>query len=208
MPPNGQPQNGQKSGLSWVTPAAGAKPAAPAVTQKTLPVPVANTSTNMAAYIGTLVCGIVIGVLLAWGYSALRGDSASVAANTTKADTTASVSNSTSDTPTIAASSDSLTVASSQKAGMNVAVSKVVVNKPTWVVVYDNVNGKPGNTMGAHLFFTTGSGTVTLLRATTAGTTYFVGVRADNGDRKYARATDKAITNADGSEVISTFVAQ
>ena len=47
---------------------------------------------------------------------------------------------------------------------------------PTWVVVFENLGGKPGNALGAKMVFPGDtSGTVDLLRGTTAGQSYFVG---------------------------------
>jgi len=203
------PQNNQKPGLSWSTPAAPAKPAAPAPVQNNQPMqkalPVGMSQSSMAGYIGMLVGGIVIGVLLAWGYSALRSPSSPTAtATTTSNSTTVATTNASGDTGAAA----NLELAATQRAGMSVAIDSVKVTKPTWVVVYDNVNGKQGNTLGAHLFSTSGSGTVTLLRATKAGTEYFVGMRVDNGDGKYTRANDAAVTGANGQELVVTFKAQ
>jgi len=86
-----------------------------------------------------------------------------------------------------------LTVPASQKAGMSVAVAKATVSKPTWVVVYDSVGGKPGNALGAQLVFKSGAVNIALLRSTVAGKTYFVGERVDNGDHKYSKTNDASV---------------
>lgn len=95
-----------------------------------------------------------------------------------------------------------LVIASPQDAGLHVIVSKVTVPVPTWVVVYENHNGQPGNVLGAGLFMTgTTGGTVDLLRGTLSGQTYFVGKARDDGDRKYSLQNDPALRDADGDPV-------
>jgi hypothetical protein len=103
--------------------------------------------------------------------------------------------------------SNLLTVASPQKAGLEVAVSNVNVSEPTWVVVYESRQGKPGNVLGASLFFAGGtSGTIELLRGTVAGQSYFVTERTDNGDHKFSLANDQLVLT-DGQPSWTTFTA-
>src|ERR1700674_212694 len=57
-------------------------------------------------------------------------------------------------------SSASLTVPSTQASGQQVTISHAVVTAPTWIIVYDNHSGTPGNALGAALFFPTSMGGV------------------------------------------------
>lgn len=162
-------------------PAAQSKPAAPAKKSS-----MSFGSTNRAAKItGWLAAGVVAGVVLAWGATSLvhRGGPATTAGALQNATSTNSV-----------ATSTLLSVASPQKAGLSVMVSGVTVSEPTWVVVYESRNGKPGNVLGASLFFPGGaSGTVELLRGTVAGQSYFVTERKDNGDHRFSLSADPLI---------------
>jgi hypothetical protein len=105
--------------------------------------------------------------------------------------------------------SGSLSVASPQDAGLTVAVTSATVSVPTWVVVYESSNGQPGRALGATLFFPAQNGkmgTVSLLRATQPGQSYFVGLSADTGnDRVFSLHGDKQITGGDGKPVWYTF---
>lgn len=195
--------------LSWNNPAPGSSAPAgqPKETKPAVlgtPVGATGTTTRTAKTVGWLAVGVVAGVVIAWGATtALRGG--------TNAGSTLAGENagSTSSTSTQAAATSSLvTVASPQKAGDTVAVGGINVAAPTWVVVYESRGGTPGNVLGAALFFPgTESGSVSLLRNTTAGQTYFVTERKDNGDHQYSSAKDALVLGADGQPSWATFTA-
>ncbi|MDP4020887.1 MAG: hypothetical protein Q8P58_02510, partial [Candidatus Adlerbacteria bacterium] len=106
-------------------------------------------------------------------------------------------------------SNEALVVPSPQNAGLSVMVSSATVTSPTWVVVYESKNGVRGNALGAALFFPQdGDKTINLLRATTAGQTYFVGRHVDNGDKQFSLTLDKPVVNAAGSPVYVEFRAR
>ena len=89
---------------------------------------------------------------------------------------------------------------------MQVAVAAVDVSTPTWVVVYEDNNGVPGNVLGAGLFTSSNkSGVVELLRGTLPGQTYFVGESRDDGDRMYSMTNDPATRDQSGNPVLTTF---
>ena len=141
--------------------------------------PILQLHTNVPTYAAFLAGGIIIGVLLAWGWSTLRASLAksSVAAISTAKSAAGSVSktSTTENTVLVAAFAGSTLTIEDQKAGFSVAIEKVSVSVPTWVVVYANDSGKPGRILGAQLFFPSDeSGRVTLLRATEAGQMYLV----------------------------------
>jgi hypothetical protein len=206
-------QNNQNKQLSWSSghtsapaqpaqtqqpkqaqPATQQKPAAPAKKS-----PITLGSTNRAAKItGWLAAGVVAGVVIAWGATSLvhRGTTATTAGALQNATSTNSV-----------ATSTLLSVVSPQKAGLSVAVSGVTVSEPTWVVVYESRSGKPGNVLGASLFFPGGSsGKVELLRATVAGQSYFVTERKDNGDHRFSLSADSLVM-IDGQPSWASFTA-
>jgi len=158
----------------------------------------------MPAYAGIFVGGIVLGVVLAWGWSAIHSGS-TVATKTT--DKEVATTSGTSATTNTDESNGALVVHSPQVAGQSVSIADVEVQSPTWVVVYEDNNGTPGNALGAQLFFTSGAGVVTLLRATEVGQSYLVGTSVDNGDHRYSKASDKPTTNADGSLATVTITA-
>jgi len=69
------------------------------------------------------------------------------------------------------------------------------VSAPTWIVVYENNAGQPGNALGAALFFPENQGgTVELLRGTTAGKSYLATEQVDNGDRKFSLKDDQFLS--------------
>jgi hypothetical protein len=199
----------QKSGLSWSTPApvqpslTASKPAA----SKTAPV-ISNSKTG--TYAGILAGGIIVGVLLSWGWTAIRGTTRPVGA-TTSATTTAGDNNaaltSTVSSAEQTQTDSSLLVNSPQKAGDSVMVASVSVAKPTWVVVYEEDNGKPGNALGARLFQTDAENqTINLLRDTTPHEQYLVGESLDNGSHVFSLKDTQVTEN--GSTLWVAFTAQ
>jgi hypothetical protein len=212
-------QGGQKKPtLSWSHPAA-AKPAAeantqPAATNAAASTPVKTTAgetSNIGTYIGIFVGGIIIGALIGWSITGARNTAnssaiASTTATTSKAaGTTSGVNHSNS---TIGPGS-AVTLASNEPAGFAVAVSKASVSQPTWLVVYEDSNGAPGNAIGAALFFPgASSGTIELLRATLPGKSYFVGQSVDNGDKTFSLKNDKPVLNEQGKPLYTQFTAQ
>jgi hypothetical protein len=110
----------------------------------------------------------------------------------------------------IANTSGDFVVSSPQAAGFAVAVSRVVVSQPTWVVVYEDHAGVPGNALGAELFLPQSgnaaqSGTVELLRGTLPGLTYLAGEALDDGDKIFSLNSDKPVRDAQGNPVLIEF---
>lgn len=216
-----QSNNDKKPSLSWSTP--NANSSAPTSTKQSstsmplaLPKVALNNGNMTARYTGIFVGGLIFGVVVAWGWSALRNSSDTVATNgNTPAATNSTTSstkttkNDTTSTASVAAGvtldSTDIDITSPQRAGQSVIINSMSVSRPTWVVVYDNNAGKPGNVLGAQLFFTSTSGIVTLLRPTMAGKSYFIGRAVDDGDRKFQKASDKVVTDANGNAVLVPF---
>jgi hypothetical protein len=221
--PQGSNSNNQQNQQKPATqPSAAPAPQKPlsSGTQPTL-VPAASSTGKS---VGLVVGGIIVGVLLAWAFSAFRSGSAndtttgtatSTASTTAKAPAaptapsalTGSSQAAVTDTGIVGTTAANLSI-NSQAAGKTVAVSKAVVSKPTWVVVYESLNGQPGRALGASLFFSgTQTGSVSLLRATTAGKTYLATLQTDNGNRKFELHQDPMVTDG-GKPVWVTFQAQ
>lgn len=105
-----------------------------------------------------------------------------------------------------ALSDGSLSLPSPQSSGLEVSVSHIVVTVPTWVVIYENYNGQPGNALGAGLFTPERrSGVVDLLRGTLPGQTYFAGEARDDGDHMFSMVNDPAVRDAGGNPIVLQF---
>ncbi len=219
----GNNQGGQKPTLSWSQPVAAngnAKPAAPVAPAKTTPTSSAATQaqSNMGTYVGIFVAGLIIGALIGWGITTGKSGTPSGTASSTSMASTSGATNITSSTGSTASvdlsgssagSNSGVTVASPQTAGFAVTISKVSITQPTWLVVYEDHNGTPGNAIGAGLFFPgSTTGTVQLLRATLPGQSYFVGQSLDDGDKIFSLQNDKPVRDAQGNPLFTEFKAQ
>lgn len=153
---------------------------------------------GMARTIGIFAAGLVVGVLIGWGYSTsvdrgMAGANATSTPSTRQSSSTGGL--------TIGADGNaesSFSVADPQPAGLKVSITKAVVSKPTWVVVYEDNDGKTGRALGATLFTAQKqSGTVTLLRGTVAGNDYLVGQSVDDGNKTFSLKADKPVLVGD-----------
>lgn len=222
--------SGQKpSGLSWsqpqqpnsltpnipVTPtvppiSAAPAPATPAINPATqqsstpiITIPHAEKSTTSRTI--AVVSGLVIVVAFtAWAIASRNKDEAKepVIPGTVATTTTPTPTN----TSTAGAELHGLTVPSPQDAGSRVTISHIEVTRPTWVVVYENIDGKVGNVLGAAAFSPgVTSGSVELLRNTRAGAAYLVGEAHDDGDGMYSLHQDPAVRDSNGSVSLVQF---
>lgn len=157
-------------------------------------------TTNAPIYAAILVAGIIIGALLATLWASYKEHKSPTYASTAEASTTTK--------PTVTPTAPALVV-EDQRAGQTVTIQGLNIAKPTWVVVYVSREGKPGNALGARLYFAGDKqGSVGLLRNTQPGQTYLVGLSVDNGDRTFSLAADHALPDADGGPLLVTFRAQ
>jgi hypothetical protein len=169
---------------------------------------------NMPTYAGIFVGGLVIGVLVGWGAVGTRSTGTNATVNTdNQASSTTTQTTGTGTTMDLSGSTvgaGDLTISSPQNSGLEVAVAHVNVSVPTWVIVYEDHNGVPGNALGATLFFPAAqggatSGAVSLLRGTLPGQTYLVGEALDDGDHKFSMNTDKPVRDSKGNPVLVQF---
>jgi hypothetical protein len=170
------------------------------------------TQSSVSRSVGIFAAGIIIGVLLSWGYGAAVDRSITAGPNATSTTQGKQTTNNRSGAGiaigTDGTAQSSFTVEDPQAAGKKVTITKAVVSKPTWIVVYDDVDGKPGRALGATLFTSQKqSGTVTLLRSTTAGKDYLVGQLADDGNKVFSLKSDKPVM-VNGSPLLVGFTAK
>lgn len=198
-------QDDKQPGLSWSTPhtPAAQPPSAPAELKPAQEAGTPLLHTQAPVYAGLLVGGMVVGVLLATGWSSYQEGkplAKGPAATSTQSAATSSAP---------AHKSAAPLVVEDQPAGSSVAISSLSIARPTWVVVYVSREGRPGNALGARLFFAGDKeGRVGLLRDTQAGARYFVGLSVDNGDRAFSLSKDLPLADADGGPLWATFRAQ
>ncbi len=157
----------------------------------------------VARYAGFIAGGIVLGVIIAWGAGAWR--SSPEVSSTSTVDGVNTTADANNVATTTVGSGASFSIVSPQPAGTEIAVAKAVVSEPTWVVIYEDNAGKPGNALGAALFFPDHpQGQVELLRATAAGRSYLAVEQTDNGDRKFSLKDDHYVSE-DGQVTWLTF---
>ena len=170
-----------------------------------------NVDANTRNWIIGGVVVILLLVLAWWLFtkpqSATTGMNAtSTATTTTTGSTTTGTMGSTStgtETMTTTLNGESVQV-DDQKAGNSVTITKMNVTKSTWLAVRDSTH-----VLGARRFEPgVTSGTIPLLRSTTAGQTYTVVMYVDDGDKAFDMHKDSLITNAGGAPVGDMFVAQ
>ncbi len=182
-------------------PAQNSPPHAHAEVASTFPSSKKAYATQAPAYAAVLVAGIIIGALLATAWAKTHQSRASAHALAAAADTvsTTTQAKAASDTP-------QALVVLDQKAGHSVVIQSLYLSKPTWVVVYVSREGKPGNALGARLYFSGNTkGSVGLLRNMQPNQSYIVGLSVDNGDRIFSLNADKPMADADGGPLWATF---
>lgn len=203
--------NDKKPQLSWAQPLSSIKPTpspAPAAA-----VSASHEQNHMKRNLIITVVAILVVAGIAW---AITGNKESSTDTATPSGSTATTgTNSTGGTVPAGTSSSSaqvsfpsgdLVIASPQNAGLEIAISKVTVQVPTWVVIYESYNGQPGNVLGAALFTNDrSSGAVDLLRGTLPGQSYFAGEARDDGDHMFSMVNDPATRDANGNPITLTF---
>ena len=136
-----QNPNHNKNNLSWSTPQKPLTPVAPAPThhkpeaplgKPIMPAESVDSGMSSAKIVGWLAGGIVAGVVLAWGGTALLSNKTDTAATETTQTTNSTTSTNTANTGTgtpAEGSDPSLLLMSPQKAGTSVAINKAIVSE-------------------------------------------------------------------------------
>jgi hypothetical protein len=142
-------------------------------------------------YIGILALGLILG----YTFGSDKGAKQPVSSG--KTEPVMAVASSTPSTNVIV---------SDQNAGLLVLLDKVSLEGSGWVAIHEDNNGVLGNILGAQLFDAgiATNGTVSLLRTTEPGKTYYAVVYTDDGDRMFDRTKDVRLSK-DGKEVLTTF---
>ncbi|RJQ28757.1 hypothetical protein C4565_03325 [Candidatus Parcubacteria bacterium] len=93
-----------------------------------------------------------------------------------------------------------------QKNSSTVSIVSVKLQNPGWVAIHDDVDGTPGNILGA-AWFPKGenSGMVELLRDTEPEKTYFAVLHNDDGDKKFDHTIDVPLMNASNAVILVKF---
>lgn len=175
-----------KKALSW-EPTKGAAQSVPAPVRT--PVAAAPQPPKASRTSATVAAVVILVALGAWGVSALREHGTTSQGQKTETGTEANTTAISNETKSAASSESTLLSVPPQQAGETVSVEGLSVTEPTWVVVYDSLDGKAGNTLGAELVFP-GQSTadVSLMRATESGKSYVVGEStATGGSHTYSR---------------------
>ncbi|MGH7141692.1 MAG: hypothetical protein ACREGH_03610 [Minisyncoccia bacterium] len=225
---SGQGGTQQKSQLSWGQSAPNSASGSQKAPQLSTPAG-APTASRTA---GIFIAGLIVGLLIAWawvdlrapktsGTSAMGSSSDQFTITQNSGGETASQENNsaqsgaqteTGSTPTapagVSLANASLTVPPRQDAGNEVAVTGITASQPVWAVVYEDDNGAPGVVLGAARFAASHSGTVSLLRSTLPGLTYFVGLVGDTPDHSYNVNVNAPILGSNGKQVMTQFTAQ
>ncbi len=186
-------KDGSAQGLSWTRPLQAVGSPASAVAPAFAPI-------GVARFVSVFSAGLVVGVLVTWGFSTAQERRTVAGQNTANTTQTAGVVLAEGGT-----AQASFEVAALQAAGKKIQIARAVVTKPTWVVVYEaGSGGAPGRALGASLFTPTKtSGTVTLLRTTVPGKTYLVGQVVDNGNGTFSLSTDKPVMQGSARLLLS-----
>ncbi len=182
-------------------------------------------STDSTGRVISIIIGIVVVfALAAWGIVALHNRSnlaesaygTDIATSTATATTTDSavtgatdlsetkpLTNSTSpQNAGVASGATASFTVPTQDAGTSVAFSGLSVSEPTWLIVYEMLNGTPGRILGANMFFKGDTeGKVELLRETMPGKSYAMSAAVDNGDHTFNLHDDKMVPDANGGQM-------
>ncbi len=93
-----------------------------------------------------------------------------------------------------------------QEPGIVVAVGKIVLASPGWVVIREDRGGEPGNILGARRFDAgEGRGEVELLRGTVEGGIYYAILHGDDGDRSFDYTADLPLRDQQGNVISMKF---
>lgn len=96
-----------------------------------------------------------------------------------------------------------------QEPGNSVMVQSLTLGTDGWVVIHDDMSGKPGHILGARRLNagTYAGQSVELLKETEEGQVYYVMLHADDGDKKFDYRVDLPVKNETGNPVMMRFVA-
>ncbi len=162
-----------------------------------------ETNGNKKMYI-TGVSAFVVGFVLSWLLFGLSGQSPSQTALPAEEGENSEF---TANVAAIAGTADDSVSASNQPAGSTITVT-VHLSQPRWIAIHEMADGIPARILGAQKFFSGDhTGTVALLRATVAGSTYTAMVHQDSGDSGFDLKTDMPLLSGGVPVASSPFTA-
>lgn len=160
--------------------------------------------------------GVVLGALAVWGLYAFGSSSSRVSDEMKSAsggtndgiiESSMNVSSSSQSSSASSQMDSSMLAISNQSAGLQVAVSHVVLPYAGWVVIHEDRDGVPGNALGAaRVIDGRESLTVDLLRGTLPGKTYYGLLYRDDGDKLFSLDNDFPIRDEKGNPVMVRFM--
>lgn len=157
--------------------------------------------------VGSLLLGLIIGVLISslWSFSEKDTASSKNLTEATEKNTTALETPEVQTQPSAVSKNDILVI-EDQPAGLSVIVAHVNVENENWVVIHEDRMGLPGNALGAARFVDgTTSGTIELLRGTSPGQYYHGLVYKDDGDKIFSVERDIPLRDESGNPIASKF---
>lgn len=98
---------------------------------------------------------------------------------------------------------------SDQLPGVRVEIPLVTLAADGWVVIHEDLDGKPGRILGAQRFNAgqNQTGAVDLLRGIEGGRVYYAMLHADDGDRAFDHTRDLPLRDPQGNVIVMRFVA-
>lgn len=105
--------------------------------------------------------------------------------------------------------SEDVLMVNDQEAGDSVIISNMTLTENRWVVIHEDIEGEPGNILGARLFFKNDTeGEVELLRETEADNMYYailymVAERERDQDRRFDIVRDLPLVKEDDGDMIT-----
>lgn len=116
------------------------------------------------------------------------------------------------DQPLVLAGKNSIAI-DDQLFGDSVIVKSINLNADSWLAIHEDLNGKPGNILGAAWFPQgSSSGAIELQRATTDGATYYAmlhtdkQIRGEDGHRVFDYKVDMPMTDDTGNPLMVKFM--
>lgn len=152
------------------------------------------------------VAGFITGGLLVWGWLSPEPDAQGALSESPSSDDISK--------PNILTSSSEeedagMLSVPDQPAGLNVVVSRANTTISSWVVIYEDNAGQPGNALGAGRFSSEKrAGVVELLRGTLPQSTYYAVLHRDDGDRIFSLERDFPLRDEEGNPIMTKFMTQ
>ena len=144
------------------------------------------------------VVGLV--VVLGLGYYLVKGR--------TQAPATSEV---TEEVPATVPGEKNLVLVTDYTAGKTATVARVVLEKPGYVMIHEDLSGKPGAIIGSSALLPIGESSdvvVNLKRASKDGEVLYAMLHMDDGDGKFNATVDVPLTDSSGNVVVMNYTVE